>query len=79
MARRALRVGAALEHPGLDQVPEPLGEHLAGDAEVALEVVEAVDPDVDVADHERRPGLAGDGEAAGDRALHLGEVGSLHG
>jgi hypothetical protein len=60
-------------------VPEALGEDLAGDAEVALEIVEPVDPDVDVADHERRPRLAGDGEAAGDRALHLGEIGSLHG
>ena len=48
-------------------------------AEVALEVVEAADSHVDVADHEWRPRLAGHGEAAGDRARHLGEVGALHG
>jgi hypothetical protein len=59
-------------------VAQPLGEHLARDAEVALEVVEAVDPDVHVADHERRPRLAGDGQRAGDRARHSGVVGSLH-
>ena len=36
------------------------------------------DAHVDVAEHERRPRLAGDGEAARDRARHRGEVGSLH-
>ena len=35
-------------------------------------------PIEDVAQDERRPRLAGDGEAAGDRARHRGEVGSLH-
>ena len=78
VARGALGVGALLEHPLVDEVAQPLGEHLARDAEVALDVVEAGDADEDVADHERRPRLAGDREAARDRTAHLGEVGALH-
>jgi hypothetical protein len=59
-------------------VAQSLGEHLAGDAEIALDVVEAVDADEDVTDHQGGPRLAGDRQAARDRAAHLGEVGPLH-
>jgi hypothetical protein len=78
VARRARGVWAALEHAGVDQMLEALGQDLARDPEVAVEVVEAVDPDEDVAHDERGPGLAGDGEAAGDRAGDGAEVRSLH-
>ena len=41
----SLVVGPSLEDAVLNQVVEPLGEHLPGDAEVRLDPLEAVDPD----------------------------------
>ena len=73
-----VRVGAALDDSVVEEVVEPLGEYLAGDAEVALEIVEAADPDEEVSEDEWGPGLAGDVEAARDGAGHLAEGGSLH-
>ena len=52
-ALRALLVGAALDHALLDQPLEALGQHLRGDPEVGLQLVEAVDPDPDVAQDQR--------------------------
>jgi len=71
-------VGAAFDDAVVEKMVEPLGEDLAGDAEVALEIVEAADPDEEVSEDERCPGLAGDVERAGDGAGHLAEGGSLH-
>ena len=43
-ASPAARSRGGAQHPGVDEVLEPVGEDLAGDAEVTLDVVEAVDP-----------------------------------
>jgi hypothetical protein len=45
---------------------------------VALDLIEAGQADPDVADDERRPGLAGDLERAGDRTRHVAEACPLH-
>ena len=68
MAGRALLVGALLEDPLLDQPGEPGGEHVAGDPEVLLDLVEAPAAVEDVADDEQGPALAEHLEGAGDRA-----------
>src|SRR5437016_4601824 len=74
----SLGIWAPLQHPLLLEPGEALGEHLAGDAEPALDIVEAGGADPDVPDDERRPGLARDVERAGNGAGHVTEAGSLH-
>ncbi len=54
-----------------DEPFEALSENLARDAKVALDLTEAGKANPDVADDERRPGLAGDLERAGDRTRHV--------
>jgi hypothetical protein len=71
-------VWAAFDDAVVEEVVEPLGEDLSGDAEVAVEIVEAADPDEEVSQDERWPGFAGDIERAGDGARHVAEGVSLH-
>ena len=78
VTQRSLRVDPLLDHALRHEPLEALREHLARDPEVALELVEAGEADPDVADDERRPGLACDLEGARDRAGHVAEIGSLH-
>jgi hypothetical protein len=66
VTQRSLGVDAPLEHALGDEPPETLGEHFAGDPEVALYLVEAGQAHPHVADDERRPGLPGDLERARD-------------
>jgi hypothetical protein len=47
-------VWAAFDDAVVEEMVEPLGEDLAGDAEVALELVEAADADEEVSKDERR-------------------------
>ena len=42
----------------LDEALQAVGEHVAGDAEVGLEVVEATHAEEGVADHEQGPAVA---------------------
>ena len=76
---RSLRVAALFDDALRHKPLEALGEHLARDPEVALDLVEALRAPADVPDDERRPGLSRDVEGAGDGAGHVAEVGSLHG
>ena len=67
VAGRALLVRALLEDVLLNQPREPVGEHVARDAEVVLDLVEAPAAVEDVADDEQRPALAEHLEGACDR------------
>lgn len=58
LVSRSSVVGAAFEHAVIDEVAEALGQHLARDAEVGLDLVEAVHADPDVAQYQWRPWLA---------------------
>ena len=52
----------------LDEPLEPRLQHVARDAEIRLQLVEAAHAEEDVADDQQRPALADDLERAGDRA-----------
>jgi hypothetical protein len=65
---RVVLVGAAGQDVVVDQVLEPLGEHLAGDVEFGDEGVEAVVAAGDLAQDEQVPPVADDGGAVGDAA-----------
>jgi hypothetical protein len=74
----ALGVCAPFEQAVHEQSLEPFGEHLARDPEVAAQFVEAGYAEMDVAQDQRRPPLAGGVEGARDRTGHICERGSLH-
>src|SRR4051812_40516566 len=67
-ALRALLVGHALEDALVDEAPQPGGQHVAGDPQRALEILEAPHAEERVAQHEQRPALADHLERARDRA-----------
>src|SRR5215813_10448394 len=52
------RVGAAFEHPVIDEPVEPLSKDFSGDPQVALEGIEAQYAQIDVAHDQGRPRLA---------------------
>ena len=64
----ALLVAAPFQHAVLEQTLQARVEDVARDAEVALQLVEATQPEEDVADDEQRPALADHLECAGDAA-----------
>ena len=68
VALRIALVGAPFEDVLVDQPLEPRREHVAGDAEPLLQLVEAPPPVHHVADDQQRPALADDLERLGDRA-----------
>ena len=78
MAHGAVLVGAAFEDAGVHEGGEAVREDVASDPEPALEVVEATDPEERLAEHQKRPALADDAEALGDRARHLVEAFAGH-
>ena len=78
VARRMLAVAPALQQPGLDQRIEPPRQHVGGDAEALLELIEARQAVQGVAQDEDAPPLAHPLEAAGDRARHVVEALALH-
>src|SRR6516164_7523224 len=78
IARRLFAVTAAGEEAGLDQRVEPSREHVGGDAEAFLELIEARHPMQSVAQDEHAPPFAHAREAAGDRTRHVLEVLVLH-
>ena len=67
VARRVLAVAATLEDAVRGELVESCREHVARDAEVALQVLEAPDAEEDVADDEEGPPLPHELERAGDR------------
>src|SRR5436305_384775 len=66
VALGTLLVATALEDALLDEPLQPRLQHVARDAEAALEVVEAADAEERVAEDEHRPALAHDLERPGD-------------
>jgi hypothetical protein len=62
----------------LDKRVQAHGQHVAGDAEPLLELIEAGDPQEGVAQDQQCPPLADHLERAGDRAVHLFEGHALH-
>ena len=61
-----LDVPNPLENALLDESVKTVGEHVAGDAETLLELVEAAKAEEGVADDQQCPALADDLEGAGD-------------
>ena len=78
MAQRPVVVGHPLEQALVDQAGEALGEDVAADVEVALEVLEPAGAVVRLAQHERRPPVAEQVHRAGHGAGPLRERGPLH-
>ena len=68
VARRVLLVEAPLEHALLEQPREARLQHVARDAEVGLDLVEAAQAQQHVAHDQQRPALADHLERAGDAA-----------
>jgi hypothetical protein len=62
-------VGDFGENASFDELVETGGEDVAGDAEVALEVVETAETAEDVSEHEERPPVADEFEGALSRAV----------
>ena len=74
VASRPLLVADALEDSLVDQVAESLGEHVAGDAETRLKLLEALQPEEGVTDDQQAPPLPDDLERSRDRADLLSYV-----
>ena len=62
----------------LDQGVESRREHVAGDAQASLKVVEAPDADEGIAQDQQRPPLAHDLEGLGDGTVHVLERATFH-
>ncbi len=75
---RVFLVGDAVEDTVGEEMVEPLGEDVAGDAESLLEVVEARDPEKGVPEDQWRPPLAHDLQVLGNRAVHILEADPPH-
>jgi hypothetical protein len=73
-----LLVAAALDHPLIDECVQPCLEDVAGDADVVMDLVEAIPAEADVPQDQQRPPLADDLECPGQRAGQFGKVGSVH-
>jgi hypothetical protein len=61
-----------------DERPEPLRENLRRDAEIGLQLVEALEAQVQVAHDEGTPPLANRVECARERAVHGAKRSPLH-
>ena len=60
-------VANALEHARVDEAVQAIREHVAGDPEALEQLVEAMESDPDVADHQKRPPVAHHLEARASR------------
>src|SRR5262245_21444284 len=78
-AWRPVLVAHAFEDAVRDELPEPVGEAVAGRAEVALEVLEATDAEERVAQDEKRPAVADDRQRPRDGAAEIADVRPAHG
>src|SRR5258706_3449150 len=76
--RRMLRVLHPIKESLVDEPYETLAEHIAADAERALEVVEAPDSVEGFPQHERRPPVTQDVDRTRDRTGPAGERRALH-
>ncbi len=64
-----LAVCPAVDQPGVGESLEPVLEDVAGDSEIALEMIEAMYAHHQFADHEQRPSLPDKPERAGNAAF----------
>lgn len=71
MARWVVLVGDCLQDAVGDQLLQPVRKDVAGDLQVALEVVEAADAKEDVADDQQCPSIADNVDGAGDDAVEV--------
>ena len=78
VALGALLVGDLPQDALRDEPLQARGEHVARDAEVALDRVEAAHAEEDVAQDEHRPALADELERARDRAVLVPVVAAQH-
>jgi hypothetical protein len=62
------RVQPFFEQAVLDETLEASGEHVAGDAQVLLHLIEPVRAEEQLAQDQQAPGVAEHGQSAGDRA-----------
>ncbi len=79
MAQRTLAVGGLAEDAGLDELFQARRQHIARDAEILLEIVEASHAVKGVAHDQQGPRLAHHVECRGDRTIHLLVGGAPHG
>jgi hypothetical protein len=61
------------QHPLGDELAQPVGEQVAGDAQPSLERLEAADPQEAIAKDQQRPAVADDGDGSGNRAFLIGK------
>src|SRR6266542_1960046 len=73
-----LLVAVALDHALIDEGVQPCLEDVAGDADVVVDLVEAIPAEADVPQDQQRPPLADDLECPGQRAGQRGKVSSVH-
>ena len=71
-------VALAFQQSGIDQGIEPARQHVGGDAEAFLELIEPPQAMKSVPQDEDAPPFAYPLQAAGDRARHAVEVFALH-
>src|SRR5919198_4359748 len=63
-------IADALDDPLVDESMQPIGQHVAGDAQAVEQLVETAEAENEVANDEQRPAVANELERAGNRA-HL--------
>src|SRR5262249_54085797 len=79
VTQRPLAIGRLAEDAGLHQLLQPRREHVARDAEILLEVVEAAHAVEGIGHDQQGPRFADDVECGGDRTIHLFVGGAPHG
>jgi hypothetical protein len=78
MTARMHLVRSSLHDSCCDQRCESLGEHLRRDAEIPMELIEARQAQIQIAQDERGPPFPNRVERARKRAMHSAKRGSLH-
>ena len=69
---RVFLISPPFDQPFLGEEIEPSGQHVARDPETALQLVESVGAEHEVAQHQQAPALAGHLERTGYRAVLVG-------
>jgi hypothetical protein len=67
IAQRAFLIGLSPLDACLDVIFEPIGEKVPGHVQSTLKVVKTAYPKKDIPQDQERPGIANDGQRAGDR------------
>lgn len=78
VAGRTILIRAPLDHAPFDQMVETTGEEVARHAEIVGQFIEAGQPQVQIAQHQRCPWIADHVERPCHRAVHRAEIASSH-